>query len=249
MKYLFLLLFALLALQLPAQVEVNNGGGWFGSRGERVRGNGDVQTVTRNIDGFTGVSACCSMDVELSEGAFSVRVEAESNLQDFVKTEVKGNRLEIGYTEEANFKSTEPINVFVTLPRLEYLKASSSSTVSSTNTFHGEGLEVDVSSSATARLKFIGESVTTDASSSATLVIEGEADEVRADASSSSRIDAGKLVSRDGQADVSSSADIILNLKESLKAKASSSGSVSYYGNPSKVDSDTNSSGSVRSRN
>ena len=237
----------LLFFSLTAQVEVNNG--WRGRNGDRVQGNGDVITEERDIDGFTGVSACCSMDIELAEGPFAIRIEAESNLQEFVKTEVKGDRLEVGYVSGANFKSTEPINVYITLPRLEYLKASSSSTVRGTNTFHGEDLEVDVSSSATASLAFVGKTVSTAASSSATLILEGEADAFEGDASSSSRIDAGKLTAKKGMADVSSSADIILNIAESLRAKATSSGSVSYYGNPSDVNSDTNSSGSVRSRN
>ncbi len=247
MKSLLTGYFLLLFISLTAQVEVNNG--WRGRNGERVRGNGEVTTLERDIDGFTGVSACCSMNVELAEGDFSIRIEAESNLQEFVKTEVKGDRLEVGYVSGANFKSTEPINVYITLPHLAYLKASSSSTVKGTNTFHGDDLEVDVSSSATASLAFEGRSVSTDASSSATLVIEGAADEFAGDASSSSRIDAGKLTAKHGKADVSSSADITLNVAESLRAKASSSGSVSYYGRPTDVNSDTNSSGSVRSKN
>ncbi|WP_116126955.1 head GIN domain-containing protein [Lewinella sp. IMCC34183] len=248
MRIINTLLFLFITVGLSAQVEVNNGGGWFGS-GDRVKGNGDVQTERRDIDGFTGVKACCSMKVELAEGPFSVRVEAESNLQEFVKTVVNGRQLEIGYTDKANFRSTEPINVYVTLPKLEYLKASSSSTVYGTSDFHGDDLEVHVSSSALAELTFIGDEVTTGASSSATLRLSGRADRIEADASSSGRIDAGKLESRDGRADVSSSADVVLNLSKSLRAKASSSGSVTYYGSPNDVHSDTSSSGSVRSRN
>ncbi len=247
MKIICTSLLLLFTFSLIAQVEVSNGG-WFGS-GDRVRGNGDVVTRDRDMEGFTGVQACCSMKVELAEGPFSVRVEAESNLQEFVKTEVSGRRLEIGYTDKANFKSTEPIRVFVTLPELDYLKASSSSTVQGTSDFHGEDLEVEVSSSAWAELTFIGKEVTTDASSSATLHLSGRADRIEAEASSSSTIDAGKMESRDGRAAVSSSADVTLNLSESLRAKASSSGSVTYYGNPNDVNSDTSSSGSVRRRN
>ena len=247
MRIITTLLAFLLLTSLTAQVEVNNGK--WGRKGPRVRGNGDLVTQSRDIDGFTGVKACCSMKVELTEGPFSVRIEAESNLQAFVRTEVKGDRLEIGYTEEANFKSTEPIRVFISLPKLETLRVSSSSTVTSTNTFHGDKLAVDVSSSSHTTLSFIGERIAAEASSSATLTIEGEATEIAADASSSSRIDAGKLRSRDGDAKVSSSADVILNLQESLRARASSSGTVTYYGSPDDVISDTNSSGSVRSRN
>lgn len=247
MKIFTTLVLLALLNSLSAQVEVNNGR--WGRSGERVKGNGNVTTQARDIDGFTGISACCSMNIELSEGDFNVRVEAESNLQEFVKTDVKGGRLEIGYVSEANFKSTEPIRVYVTLPLIDYLKASSSATVSGKTAFQGKDLEVKVSSSALAELEFSGEEVTTDASSSATLILKGRATNIEAEASSSSRIDAGRMESKDGRAAVSSSADIVLNLKNSLKASASSSGSVTYYGSPTEVDSNTSSSGSVRSRN
>lgn len=247
MRTLFTLLLAFAFVSLSAQIEVNNG--WRGRNGARVVGNGDVIMQERNIDGFTGVSTCCSMEVELSEGPFSVRVEAESNLQEFVKTEVKGGRLAVGWTDNANIKSKKSVTVYVTLPKLDYLKATSSSTVTSKTPFRGEDLEVIVNSSSTATLEFTGRKVQVDASSSADLYLSGSAASITAEASSSSKIDAGKMTADDGNADVSSSADIILNLTRSLKADASSSGSVTYYGDPSDVDSDTSSSGSVKKRN
>lgn len=241
----FFLLFGL--LPLSAQVEVNNGG-WF-SGGDRVRGNGDVTTQTRNVDDFTAVKTCCSFKVELSEGPFDVRVEAESNLLEFIETEVRGRTLNIKYTDEANFKSTEPIMVYVTLPKLEGVDASSSSRVRGTTAFSGDDLELDVSSSASIDLEFTGEEVEIDASSSGSIRVKGSADKVRADASSASSIDAGDLEAREGVADVSSAANIDLHVTRSLRADASSAGKVRYSGNPGDVSTDTSSAGSVRSRN
>ena len=251
MKYLLTsLTLCFCCLTLSAQVEVNNGG-WFGGLfGEdRVRGNGEVVDQNRDLDGFTGINTCCSFRVEVAEGDFNVRVEAESNLLEFIETEVRGRTLHIKYTDGANFKSTEPINVYVSLPELTGIDASSSSRVKGTTPFSGEDLELDVSSSANIIVEFTGDRVDLDASSSGRIEVRGSARRVTADASSASSIDAEELEAEDGVADVSSAANISLHTSKSLRADASSAGSVSYRGNPSELITDTSSAGKVRSRN
>jgi hypothetical protein len=248
MRYFLLLFFLLPTLLLTAQVEVNNGS-WF-SRGDRVRGNGDVIEQRRDVDGFRKVKTCCSFKVEVRESnSFDVRVEAESNLQEFILTEVRGNTLHIKYTENANFKSTKEIMVYVALPRLAGIDASSSSRVTGTTPFRGDELALDVSSSATIKVEFSGDRVDLDASSSGRIEVKGSTNKVTADASSASRIDAEDLQSEEGVADVSSAANISLHTTKKLRADASSAGSIRYRGNPSDVITDTSSAGSVRSQN
>ncbi|WP_116106476.1 head GIN domain-containing protein [Lewinella sp. IMCC34191] len=250
MKAISTLFFLLIVTTLSAQVEVNNGGGWFGfGSGDRVKGNGDVVTRSRNIDGFTGVKTCCSFKVEVAEGNFDVRVEAESNLLEFIETEVRGRTLHIKYTEDANFKSTEPIVVYVRLPRLESIDASSSSRVTGTTPFTGDDLDLDVSSSANIEVEFSGDHVELDASSSGRIDVKGSARRVTADASSASRIDAGDLRADEADADVSSAANISVHAEKRLRADASSAGSISYSGSPSDIHTDTSSAGKVRGRN
>ena len=251
MQYLLTtLIFCLGSLTLSAQVEVNNGN-WFGGifGGDRVRGNGEVVEDNRALDGFTGIKTCCSFKVELAEGNFAVRVEAESNLLEFIETEVRGRTLHIKYTDDANFKSTEPITVYVSLPNLAGIDASSSSRVTGTTPFRGDNLELNVSSSANITVDFTGERVDLDASSSGQIKVRGSARRVTADASSASAINAEDLEAEDGVADVSSAASISLHTSKSLRADASSAGSVSYRGNPSELITDTSSAGRVRSRN
>lgn len=246
MKISFSALLLLLCTALTAQVEVRNGS-WFSSR-DRVTGNGDVITQSRDLDGFTGIRTCCSFRVELSESDdFDVRVEAESNLQDFVVTEVHTGFLNIKYSDDANFKSTEDIVVYVSLPRLERVSASSSSRVSGTSPFTGDDLDVDASSSATIDLQFSGDEVALDASSSASITVRGSASRVKADANSSGSIDAGELEADDVVADVSSAGNIAVHARNTLRADASSAGLVRYSGNPRDVVTDTSSAGRVRS--
>jgi hypothetical protein len=249
MRLFTLSIFLLTTSLLTAQVEVNRGGGWFGGS-DRVTGNGDLTTQEREADDFTKVKTCCSFQVELRESNdFSVRVEAESNLQQFIQTEVRGRTLHINYTDDANFKSTQDIRVYVTLPRLEGIDASSSSRVTGKTPFTGDDLELDVSSSAIIQVAFTGDEVELDASSSGRIEVMGSAKRVTADASSASSIDAEELESREGVADVSSAASISLHATEKLRADASSAGSIDYRGNPSDVITDTSSAGRVRSRN
>ncbi|WP_168797479.1 head GIN domain-containing protein [Neolewinella litorea] len=246
MKIIITSLFILLLTPLAAQMEVNNGS-WFNKR-DRVQGNGDLVTQSRNLDGFTGVSACCSFRVELTEsGSFDVRVEAESNLQDFIETKVINGTLHIKFSDDANFKSTEDIRVFVSLPRLESIDASSSSRVIGKTPFSGEDLSLDVSSSALIDLQFTGKRVDLDASSSGQIMVKGSASRVTADASSASSIDAGGLEADDAVANVSSAASVAVHARNTLRADASSAGVVRYSGNPSDVVSDTSSAGRVRS--
>ncbi|MGB3800433.1 MAG: head GIN domain-containing protein [Lewinella sp.] len=247
MKIFPTLLFLVIAVPLSAQVEVSNGG-WAVATG-RVKGNGDVTTENRDIAGFTGIKTCCSFQVELAEGDYDVRVEAESNLLKFIATEVNGRTLHINYTKDANFKSRKPIVVYVTLPRLNAVVASSSSKVTGTTPFTGEGLELDVSSSANIDVEFTGNHVDLEASSSGRIDVRGSATIVKAGASSASRIEASDLRADEATADVSSSADITVYAEKRLRADASSSGSISYSGSPKDIHTDTRSSGRVRGRN
>ncbi|MGB3800434.1 MAG: head GIN domain-containing protein [Lewinella sp.] len=250
MKFFYTLFLLGIFSTLSAQVEVNNGGGWFSwGSGDRVEGNGDVVTRSRDVDGFTGVKTCCSFQVEVAEGSFDVRIEAESNLQEFISTELRGSVLHIKYTDDAHFKSTEPITVYVSLPKLESIDASSSSRVTGTTAFTGEDLELDVSSSANIEVEFSGDHVELDASSSGRIDVRGSANRVTADASSASRIEAGDLRADEAVADVSSAANISVHAEKRLRADASSAGSISYSGSPSDIHTDTSSAGKVRGRN
>ena len=239
MRHILTLLLLTTALTLSAQ---------WGSR-KTVKGNGDVTTQTRNVDGFDGVSTCCDIDVELVQGSFGVRVEAESNLQEYIKTEVSGGRLEIGFKNNTNIKTREQIIVYVSLPELEFVDASSSGSVTTKSSFTGEDMRVNVSSGAKISLDFSGESISTNASSGGGIRLKGSANRFKANASSGGAVRAEDYKVRDAKCNASSGGGITVNVSGELDANASSGGRVSYLGNPSNVDANKSSGGSVRQKN
>jgi hypothetical protein len=234
----------LLVVAFTAGVTAQN----WGNR-KRVKGNGETTTQERKVSSFSGIKACCSLKVEVSKGAPGVRVEAESNLQEYIKTEVSGGRLIIGFKDNVNIGNHKPINVYVTMNELDWVKASSSSRIAFKDAFRGNDLEVDVSSSANIMgLEFSGGYIRLEASSSGKIELAGTGNKIRAKASSSGKIAAYDCKVKDARASVSSGARIHLNVSGDLDASASSGGTVRYQGSPS-VDSDTSSGGSINSGN
>lgn len=237
MRPLLTLLFIALFAGLSAQ-------NWGNQK--RIKGNGETITQDREVSSFSGIKACCSFKVEVSKGAPAVRVEAESNLMEYISTEVSGGRLSIRYSRNVNISSSKPIRIYVTMNELDFVAASSSSTILFKDSFRGDDLEVDVSSSARIQdLDFSGDQIYLEASSSGKIDIAGSGSRIRAKASSSGKITASDCKVERARADVSSGAGIYLNVSGELDADASSGGNIRYTGSPS-VDSDTSSGGSVR---
>ena len=77
--------------------------------------------------------------------------------------------------------------------------------------------------------------------------IEGKTTKLSASSSSGSSINASNLKTIDAYAKASSGAQIDLNVSGELRAKASSGGDIDYEGNPTTIDKDTSSGGSVSS--
>lgn len=242
MRQLLTLLLITSTLTLSAQW--NNWG-----KGKTIKGNGDVETETRNVDGFDGISTCCNIDVELVKGNFNVRVEAESNLQEYITTEVRGGRLKISYKDNVSVKTREKVTVYVSLPELEYIGASSSGEVTTKSSFSGDDMEVDVSSGAKVMLDFSGESLYANASSGGGIMLKGSASRFKANASSGGSIRAKDYKAKDARCDASSGGGVTINVSGRLNADASSGGSVRYLGNPEDVEADSSSGGTVRRGN
>ncbi len=225
----------------------NYGSGW-GSR-EKVRGNGDVTTESRDVRSFDGITVCCNLKVEVRQGSQSVKVEAESNILPYIKTNVIGGRLEVGFKDKVNIKSNEPIVVYVSVPQLEYIGASSSGKIVSRDAFTGEELEVDVSSAAYVEFDFSGDMVRLDASSGGKIELSGKGSRIKAGASSGGKVRAGKFIASRGRANASSGGGVTVHVTGELDANASSGGGVRYEGSPESVDANKSSGGSVRKVN
>jgi hypothetical protein len=93
---------------------------------DTITGNGNVVKQKRDVAEFTGIRVGSGIDVFLSQGdIFSLEVEADENLQEWIRTEVDGTVLNI-YTDK-NIRLAKTKKVYVTCKILDRLDISLSS--------------------------------------------------------------------------------------------------------------------------
>ena len=215
----------------------------FGDFRTGEKGNGIVVEQTREITGdFTEVSASEGLDVFITQGAdFDILVEADENIMDLIGTDIKNGKLKIHCIENIG-RATKKI--YVTMPNVTGLYASSGSHLTTENKIQADKLEVDASSGAIINANVQATNLEIDASSGANISMEGSAKEVFVDGSSGANINAKDLSTLVATADASSGANISIDVADNLTAEASSGGNISYKGNPS-VQKNKSVSGSV----
>lgn len=244
MKYILTFLFLCCLTGVQAQNTYKSG--WGGNM-DRVRGNGELVTRERETRDFDGVETCCGLRVELTKGnQHAVRVAAESNVQEYVLTEVTGGRLEVRLKKNLNLKTKEDIVIYVTMPDLTYAGASSAGDLICMSAFSGKDLELEASSGGNVKVEFTGSRVRAKASSGGDIELSGSGETIRADASSGGDVKAKNFAAQEGDADASSGGGVSVRVSDKLKVDASSGGGVKYYGSPAEIDSDRSSGGSVR---
>lgn len=233
----------------------------------RIEGNNNVISIDRDIDeNFTKVRVSTGIELIIDQGSeVSLTVEADENLHDIIITEVEDGKLKI-YTEKNIWKSASK-KVYLTVNTLEELKASSGSSIKTSNELNATNLIVGsssgasvnleikavnlnskTSSGASANLDVNATNVVSDSSSGSTMKIKGETSTHETNASSGSSINAYRLVSKNVTAKVSSGASISVYASENINGRASSGGSISFEGDPKTVTKNTSSGGSISGR-
>lgn len=211
-----------------------------------VRGNGDVETIERQIsDDFSEIRVSRGLDVYLTQSdEVTVEVQADENLHDIIITEVENGILRI-YADE-NIAYSDSKKVMVSFKDIQKISATSGSDVYSTNTITTDALELSTTSGSDMELDVEADVIDCKSTSGSDLRLSGQVNKLYASATSGSDIKAGDLRTNICEARATSGADITVNTTKELMAKASSGGDIKYYGDPEKVKKSDGVSGSIR---
>ena len=227
------------------------------------------------VEKFDGISTSTSIDVIYTQttGNMDVEIYAPDNLMEYVKVEVDGGMLKIGFELEEkgqglNIKGKHETEVRVSAPAVHSLRASSSGDIILKNGLQTTG-KVSVESSSSGDIKggnIVCDALETEASSSGDIDLDQvECISLMLKASSAGDVSMMALKAERVCADASSSGDVSLSgvcrmakleassageidaddLKaDTVKAEASSSGDVSCYAVES-LEASTSSAGNV----
>ena len=212
-----------------------------------IKGNRNVISESRTISSdFDKIDIQQGISLYLTQGnTTNLKVETDENIMDLLKTEVQNNALKIYF--EKNVYKAKARNVYLTTKTLSSIEASSGSSVKSGYTWQANQFKLQTSSGSSVRIKVNADNLTSSSSSGSTIRLYGKTNTFSAKASSGSSINATELNCNNVMAKASSGASISVNVSGRLTAEASSGGSVNYDGNPTEINKDTSSGGSVSS--
>lgn len=219
-----LLLFVFLFNQAPLNAQ-----SWYG---KGVVGEGAYVKETLDIDKFEAFHLTFSGNVYVKQGnRQEVVVEAQKNIIDLIKTEVKGGTWKIGF--EKNVKKCKEVKVYITVPHLEGIHLSGSGDIQTEGTFGGlDDLAISVSGSGDIEADIEAQSITAKVSGSGDISLEGQTNQLSLQVSGSGDIECMDLAAQNCNVRVSGSGDCSVNAKESLEVRISGSGDVVYKGRP-----------------
>jgi len=209
------------------------------------KGNGKVVKEERNVSGFTSLEVSGAFQVFLYQGkSEALTVEADENLMQYIKTEVKGDRLKI-YTDEDIRKATK-LNIYLTFEELEMIDISGAVTITGEGLMEFSELDLEGSGASEILLNINVDQLNADFSGASEIELIGSAKNVSFDFSGASSIDAYEFVISHCELDVSGASDARLNVSGNLEVDISGAASVRYKGSPH-VSSDISGAGSLKS--
>lgn len=243
MKKLILILVVSLTAVFPAQAQ------WWGSS-ETIKGNGEMTSEKRNTGDYDEISLVGSMDVELVTGTEgNLTIEAESNLQEYITTEVNGNTLKISVEKGYNLKPSRNNGIKVTVPfkDISSVEVTGSGDLWNTSKITSKKFSTKVTGSGDVKLELDVENLEGAVTGSGDIHLTGKARDFNCKVTGSGDFKAYDLKAENVEATVMGSGDIQLTANSNLKAKVMGSGDIKYKGNPGKQDFKTSGSGSVSS--
>ena len=195
-----------------------------------ISGEGDVVRQEISVERFTGISLDFSGDIILVQGSGQkVTVEAQQNIIDNIKTEVKDGVWHVRY--EKNVRKAKPVKIQIMVPELDYVAVSGSGDIQTDGHFaKQEDLKLRVSGSGDIKMSVDARTVESSISGSGSVTLAGSGNSNEIHISGSGDVYAADFRVTDCSISISGSGDARVYAEGNLEVKVSGSGDVKYKG-------------------
>jgi len=203
---------------------------------KKIVGEGDLQTETRNIADFSGVSASIGGKIYYKiDPVYKVEITAQQNILDVIQATKSNGHLLLKVKDGVRIKSNEEITVNISAPTADYLHLSGTGDLAVIGTITSANL--DMSISGTGNITVLSVAVTdkidADISGSGDINVQsGVAKNEDLRISGNGKLIMDGVVAEKATTHISGSGDMQVNLSQALDATISGSGSVYYRGHP-----------------
>ena len=194
-------------------------------------GNGKVVFQNRDIKGYNSISINGAYDVYLKNGSSeSLIVEADENLMSVIKTELRGNTLEVFNSE--NIIRSKDLKLIITNPNLNNLNFSGAVQLTSDTGLTFKNLAINISGIGRIDLALNAESLTSVASGGADITFRGKVNTFNVTITGTGSVDAENLESKECDVVISGLGKARVCAEKKLNVNISGLGKVDYKGNP-----------------
>jgi Putative auto-transporter adhesin, head GIN domain len=214
---------------------------------DTISGNGKVVKQNRAVSGFSGLKVATGIDAVITQGDNeSLVVEADTNLLDYIKTDVIDGKLKI-YSDK-NIRHAKAKKVYIEYKKLNSIDISSAGNVQGNNTLVTDALDVEMSSAGDLALAVEADKLEISISSAGDAKLSGKVNSLKADLSSAGDLKAFELEAKIGDISVSSAGSASVFITDEASFECSSAGNINYKGEPRLKNVRTSSAGSVNKK-
>ncbi|MFT4611261.1 MAG: hypothetical protein ACJA1H_002013 [Glaciecola sp.] len=216
--------------------------------GKKIKGNGNTTTVTRTTSDYDTVDCAGSFDYILVAGTEGrIIIEGESNLLEYIITEVNNGKLLIKTEQGKNLNPSKNKTIKITIPfkDIDAVSLSGSGDLWNEDQINSDDFEATLSGSGDVILNIQSKNTSGSISGSGDLTIKGATQNLSARVTGSGDFHGFGLISKNTDVSVTGSGDAEVVCTGQLKARVTGSGDIEYKGNPAKEDSKVTGSGSI----
>ncbi len=178
-------------------------------------GSGKVASEIRNVSGFKAVDVGGVFQVEITAGKdFEVEVQADDNLLQHIRTEVRGGTLHIH--TDGRLSTSNPLRIRISAPAIDDLDISGVANVTLT------GVKT--------------EELNVDASGASKITVSGETAKLNIDVSGATKVLADELKVVNATVEGSGASYVSVNVSGELRSDLSGASKVEYAGSPTSVN-------------
>lgn len=216
--------------------------------GKKIKGNGNVTTITRTTSDYDGIKCAGSFDYVLVKGEEGkITLEGESNLLEYITTEVKKNKLVVKVENNVNLSSSSNKEIVITIPfeDIEEISMAGSGNLTSKDLVTSNTLEVEMAGSGNIDLNVKTNTLKGSMAGSGNLTLTGSTNILEAEIAGSGDFSGFDLDANETEVSVAGSGDAEVVSNKSLKARVAGSGDIRYKGNPELEDTKVAGSGKI----
>lgn len=215
---------------------------------KKIKGNGNMTTQTRSTSDYDEIHCAGSFDYILVAGTEGkITLEGESNLLDYIVTEVKNGSLQIKTEKGKNLSPSSNKTIKITIPfeAIDNVSLSGSGDLWNEDQITSSHLDVSLSGSGDIILDIQTQKASGKVTGSGDLTLKGSTTHLKAGVTGSGDFHGFNLQSTHTDVSVTGSGDAEVVCTGNLKARVTGSGDIEYRGNPKDKDAKVTGSGSI----